>query len=172
MLGRTRVQWTAASVASLGMRGALPDSLQSMKFHGNGEFQRYDMGEELINGLFSGIAIATPISFLVLLCSTQNIVVAIYAVLSVGAIVLCVLGFCKSAMDWDLGVGEAIAGVIVIGYSVDYVVHLAHMYCEGKHFGHNTRHPIAASGEVQRVTSRSDFATICRQFVALFKETK
>jgi len=120
-------------------RGALPSSLQSMKFHGNGEFQRYDMGEELINGLFSGIAIAMPISLVVLLCSTQNIVVAMYAVLSVGAIVLCVLGFCKSAMDWDLGVGEAIAGVIVIGYSVDYVVHLAHMYCEGKHFGHNTR---------------------------------
>ena len=39
--------------------------------------------------------------------------------------------------------GEAIAGVIVIGYSVDYVVHLAHMYCEGKHFGHNTRRWIA-----------------------------
>eukprot|EP00435_Cladocopium_sp_Y103_P006972 s3697_g2.t1 len=125
------------------MTGALSGSLQSMKFHGNGEFQRYDMGEELINGLFSGIAIAMPISFVVLLCSTQNIVVAIYAVLSVGAIVLCVLGFCKSAMDWDLGVGEAIAGVIVIGYSVDYVVHLAHMYCEGKHFGHNTRCSIA-----------------------------
>ena len=35
--------------------------------------------------------------------------------------------------------GEAIAGVIVIGYSVDYVVHLAHMYCEAKHFGHETR---------------------------------
>eukprot|EP00913_Durusdinium_trenchii_P025147 g23606.t1 len=42
-------------------------------------------------------------------------------------------------MDWDLGVGEAIAGVIVIGYSVDYVVHLAHMYSEGMHFGHQTR---------------------------------
>ncbi|CAJ1378475.1 unnamed protein product [Effrenium voratum] len=120
-------------------RGSLPASLQSMKFHGNGEFQRYDMGEELINGLFSGVAIAMPISFLVLLCSTQNVVVAIYAVISVAFIVMCVLGFCKSAMDWDLGVGEAIAGVIVIGYSVDYVVHLAHMYCESSHFGHYTR---------------------------------
>ncbi|CAE7924119.1 DISP1 [Symbiodinium necroappetens] len=120
-------------------RGPLPSSLQSIKFHGNGEFQRYDMGEELINGLFSGIAIAMPVSFLVLLSSTRNMVVAIYAVLTVGSIVLCVLGFCKSAMDWDLGIGEAIAGVIVIGYSVDYVVHLAHMYCEAKHFGHETR---------------------------------
>ncbi|CAE7196295.1 DISP1 [Symbiodinium natans] len=120
-------------------RGLLPSSLQSIKFHGNGEFQRYDMGEELINGLFSGIAIAMPVSFVVLLSSTRNMVVAIYAVLTVASIVLCVLGFCKSAMDWDLGVGEAIAGVIVIGYSVDYVVHLAHMYCEAKHFGHETR---------------------------------
>eukprot|EP00933_Yihiella_yeosuensis_P008580 TRINITY_DN114106_c0_g1_i1.p1 TRINITY_DN114106_c0_g1~~TRINITY_DN114106_c0_g1_i1.p1 ORF type:complete len:149 (+),score=21.30 TRINITY_DN114106_c0_g1_i1:22-447(+) len=42
-------------------------------------------------------------------------------------------------MDWDLGIGEAIAGVIVIGYSVDYVVHLAHMYCEAAHHGHVTR---------------------------------
>mmetsp|Transcript_63841 Transcript_63841/g.149913 ORF Transcript_63841/g.149913 Transcript_63841/m.149913 type:complete len:1002 (-) Transcript_63841:88-3093(-) len=125
-------------------RGQLPASLQSIKFHGSGEFQRYDMGEELINGLFSGIAIAMPISFLVLLSSTRNVVVAIYAVLTVAAIVLCVLGFCKSAMDWDLGVGEAIAGVIVIGYSVDYVVHLAHMYCEAKHFGHQTRDERAA----------------------------
>merc|ERR1712217_578020 len=41
--------------------------------------------------------------------------------------------------DWDLGIGEAIAGVIVIGYSVDYVVHLAHTYCEAKHHGYNTR---------------------------------
>ena len=65
--------------------GALPGSLQSMKFHGNGEFQRhvnpavkrlrksqrprrYDMGEELINGLFSGIA-----RDLVLMCGDASV---------------------------------------------------------------------------------------------------
>ncbi|CAE8643010.1 unnamed protein product, partial [Polarella glacialis] len=120
-------------------KAASPASLQSVKFIGMGHFANYDLGEELLSGLFSGCAIAAPISFLVVLCSTYNLIVSVYAVASVAAIVFCVLGFCKSAMDWDLGVGEAIAGVIVIGYSVDYVVHLAHMYCEAKEHGHKTR---------------------------------
>ena len=34
-------------------------------------------------------------------------------------------------MGYDLGVAESVAGIIVIGFSVDYVVHLAHMYMEG-----------------------------------------
>jgi hypothetical protein len=125
-------EWNAK--APLGVKG--------MKFTSsgnNGGFASYDLSEELLRGLFSGIAIAFPLSFLVLLSSTGNVIVSLYAVSCVGAIVVCVLGFCKSAMDWDLGIGEAIAGVIVIGYSVDYVVHLAHIYTEAATCGHQTR---------------------------------
>jgi hypothetical protein len=119
-----------------------PVGARGMKFlaHGlQGGFAQYDLSDELLRGLFSGIAIAFPLSFLVLLGSTGNVIVSLYAVSCVGAIVVCVLGFCKSAMDWDLGIGEAIAGVIVIGYSVDYVVHLAHIYTEAAAYGHQTR---------------------------------
>jgi len=108
---------------------ASPNSMKSLKMHANGVFERYDLGEELIDSFFSGCIIALPVAFLVLLFSTWNIVVATYAIGCVASIVVCVLGFCRSAMDWDLGTAEAIAGVIVIGYSVDYVVHLAHFYC-------------------------------------------
>ena len=31
-----------------------------------------------------------------------------------------------------LGISESIAAVIVIGFSVDYVVHLCHIYAEAK----------------------------------------
>ena len=41
----------------------------------------------------------------------------------------------EAVMDWDLGIAESIAGIIVIGFSVDYVVHLAHMYMDGFHVG-------------------------------------
>mmetsp|Transcript_66997 Transcript_66997/g.122198 ORF Transcript_66997/g.122198 Transcript_66997/m.122198 type:complete len:1175 (+) Transcript_66997:60-3584(+) len=116
-----------------------PSSMKSMLYHAEGVFMGYDMGEELVNGLYAGCAIAGPLAFLVLIFSTMNIVVAGYAVLAVGSIVMCVLGFCKSSQDWDLGIGEAIAGVIVIGYSVDYVVHLSHMYCESGDQGAHTR---------------------------------
>lgn len=44
------------------------------------------------------------------------------------AVVACVLGMCKFYFDWGLGVAESIAAVIVIGFAVDFTVHLAHMY--------------------------------------------
>jgi predicted RND superfamily exporter protein len=47
-------------------------------------------------------------------------------------------------MGYSLGIGESVAGVIVIGYSVDYVVHLAHMYEEAPKFGCTTRHQRAS----------------------------
>ena len=45
-------------------------------------------------------------------------------------------------MGWELGTTEAIAAVIVIGFSVDYCVHLANAYVESaethREVGHNT----------------------------------
>merc|ERR1711879_467259 len=35
-------------------------------------------------------------------------------------------------LGWDLSIGESIAIVIVIGFSVDYTVHFAHAYLEAK----------------------------------------
>lgn len=128
-----------------GQASMMPPSLKSIRVtDSRGIFGNYDLSVELLNGLFSGCAIAAPVVFLVLLASTRNIIVAFYAVISVSSVVFCVLGFCKSAMDWDLGIGEAIAGVIVIGYSVDYIVHLAHMYCEAHEYGYEHRGDRAA----------------------------
>lgn len=107
-------------------------------------FTWFDTAAELISGLFSGCFISGPVAFLVLLIATHNIVIAFYAVTCVAAVVVCVLGFCKSAMGWSLGIGESVAGVIVIGLAVDYVVHLAHMYVEAGKYGHTTRTARAA----------------------------
>ena len=38
-----------------------------------------------------------------------------------------VLGSVRLFSGWGLGVGEAIAGVIVVGFSVDDAVHLGHV---------------------------------------------
>eukprot|EP00971_Amphidinium_carterae_P143735 2847952-Amphidinium_carterae.1 len=47
---------------------------------------------------------------------------------SVAPVVVCVLGLYRNVMAWDFDIGEVSAGAIVPGYSVDYVVHLAHIY--------------------------------------------
>ncbi|CAK0793988.1 unnamed protein product [Prorocentrum cordatum] len=122
-----------------GRQGGAPSGLKSMRFNAGGMFSFYDSAAQMVMALFSGISIAFPLAFVALLVSTRNWIVSVYAVSCVGGIVACVLGFCKSAMGWGLGIAEAVAGVIVIGYSVDYVVHLAHVYCEASKKGHQTR---------------------------------
>jgi predicted RND superfamily exporter protein len=55
------------------------------------------------------------------------------AIVTIIGIVACVLGMCHSVFDWELGIAESIAAVIVIGFAVDFTVHLASMYVESAH---------------------------------------
>ncbi len=84
----------------------------------------------LVAGLMNGLAICFPIAFLVLAVATRNLILSVIATLSIGFIVASVLGSVKLFYGWDLGIAETIAGIIVIGFSVDYVVHMGHMYIE------------------------------------------
>eukprot|EP00466_Bigelowiella_natans_P019211 jgi/Bigna1/85675/estExt_fgenesh1_pg.C_50195 len=83
-----------------------------------------------VSGFYSGLMIVFPVAFFVLILATSNIILALYAIISIGLIVAGVLGFIQEYLGWSLGVAEAIAGIIVIGFSVDYVIHLGHMYVE------------------------------------------
>ena len=94
----------------------------------------------LVRGFYQGMYIAFPVAFCVLLFATGNILIALYAILSVLFIVFGVLGFANYALHWDLGVAESIAGIIIIGFSVDYTVHLGHMYTDAeKQLGYTDR---------------------------------
>lgn len=94
----------------------------------------------LVRGFYQGMFIAFPVAFCVLLFATGNIIIAFYAILSVLFIVFGVLGFSNYSLQWDLGVAESIAGIMIIGFSVDYTVHLGHMYTDAeKQLGYRDR---------------------------------
>lgn len=116
-----------------------PSSVGTILQTGGFDWVFYSLEVELVNGLFTGFAICFPVSFLVLLVATGNIFVAFFAILTIVLIVMNVLGWCWFVEGWSLGVSESIAGVIVIGLSVDYVIHLGHMYLEMGHQGCHTR---------------------------------
>ena len=86
-----------------------------------------------MDNVFTGFGICFPAAFFVLLFSTKNIVTSSLAIITIAGVVGCVLGVCKFFLGWGLGVAESIAAVIVIGFSVDFTVHLAHMYSEAGH---------------------------------------
>jgi len=76
-----------------------------------------------IRGALIGVAIA----FVVLLACTQDPMLAGCATLSILCSMISVIGLVVMA-GWELGSIEAILISILAGFSVDYVVHLAHAY--------------------------------------------
>jgi len=96
-----------------------------------------DTEQGLVDGLFNGFLICFPVAFLVLLLATKNLIVSFHSILSIGMIVASVLGVVQM-MGFPLGVAESIAGIIVVGFSVDYVVHMAHMFIDGSEHDCNT----------------------------------
>jgi len=109
-----------------------PSSLQKCFITAESTFTWMITQERLVVGLFTGLGISFPVAFLVLLFATGNLRLAVFAIIAIFLIVSSLLGTCFQ-MGWELGVGEAIAGTIVIGLAVDYTVHLGHCYTESVH---------------------------------------
>ena len=111
--------------------------------------------EGLVKGMFYGFYVCFPIAFSVLVFATGSMQVTLvrlgptpacptryvstslqvssFAILAIIFVVGSLLGFVKVALNWSLGTNEGIAGGIVIGLAVDYVVHIASAYTESEH---------------------------------------
>lgn len=92
----------------------------------------YKSQQSLVTGLLTGMAIAFPVAFITLVFATQNVVLAFFAIVTIGFIVSSVLGLAW-LLGWALGIKESVAGVIVIGLSVDYTIHLGHLFDSARH---------------------------------------
>lgn len=82
-----------------------------------------------VSGALQGVAISIAFAFLVLLISTMNILIALFSAICISIIVACIMAI-MYLNGWEFGVAESIAIVVLIGFSVDYVVHLANHYVE------------------------------------------
>jgi predicted RND superfamily exporter protein len=80
-----------------------------------------------VTSAVQGIIIATVFSFLILLFATKNIILATISILCVAIVIISVVAI-MALKGWEFGVSESISVVIIIGLSVDYVVHLAADY--------------------------------------------
>mmetsp|Transcript_27636 Transcript_27636/g.33598 ORF Transcript_27636/g.33598 Transcript_27636/m.33598 type:complete len:1151 (-) Transcript_27636:98-3550(-) len=79
--------------------------------------------ESAISSSLLGIAIA----FVVLFISTRLFHIALLATLSIACVLISVIAI-MAMIGWELGSTEGILISVVAGFSVDYVVHLAHSY--------------------------------------------
>merc|ERR1711869_70451 len=75
----------------------------------------------------SGAAIGSLVAFVVILLATRQVLVALSAFATIACILISVLAMMRIA-GYELGTITSISITILAGFSVDYVVHLAHAY--------------------------------------------
>ena len=68
-----------------------------------------------------------PLEWIWYLHTTRSPRMALFAGMTITCIIVCVIG-CMELLGWELGPIESICITILAGFSVDYVVHLAHSY--------------------------------------------
>lgn len=75
------------------------------------------------------MSISLIFGFIVLLVFTQNIILTIFSVFSIAGIISSVVAIME-LKGWQLGIAESLTVVILIGLSVDYVIHIANHYLD------------------------------------------
>merc|ERR1712149_161501 len=80
-----------------------------------------------VSSALTGMATGTVLAFVVVLFATQQILVAFASMLTILGVLASVMG-AMVALGWELGTIESLCLTILAGFSVDYVVHLAHAY--------------------------------------------
>ena len=62
---------------------------------------------------------------IVIFLATRNIIITFYSVLMITCIISSVMGVIE-LIGWRLGIAESLATDFFVGFSVDYIVHIAH----------------------------------------------
>jgi len=90
-------------------------------------FWWYDTNTQMFKTAIGAAAIAIAAAAIVILISSRSIILTIFSVLSV-AFVLSSVTASMASMGWTLGFLESICFAILIGVSVDFVIHFSHAY--------------------------------------------
>mmetsp|Transcript_19716 Transcript_19716/g.25544 ORF Transcript_19716/g.25544 Transcript_19716/m.25544 type:complete len:843 (-) Transcript_19716:79-2607(-) len=96
------------------------------------DFVQRSVEVALVDTVSRGLLITFPVVFAVMIYATRNAYLALVSVTSILFIVMAVLGFVFSVLEWELGVAESIVAIMIVGLSVDYCVHLGHMVTHAK----------------------------------------
>lgn len=85
----------------------------------------------LVNSMFIGIGVMLAVAWIVLTLTTLNWIIGIVATMSIAGILVMLLGMMR-VLGWKLGSTESMGVVISVGYSFDYVAHIATAYVESR----------------------------------------
>merc|ERR1711924_518415 len=93
-------------------------------FQVNSQWLRMVTEDLMITNALMGCFYSVLFAFVILIFTTQNWILALLSVTAIAGIVSSCIGFVVIA-GWQFGLNEALCITICVGFSVDFVVHVA-----------------------------------------------
>ncbi|XP_035473798.2 protein dispatched homolog 1 isoform X1 [Scophthalmus maximus] len=102
-----------------------PAGLSNGWFISNLEF--YDLQDSLSDGTLVAMALSVAVAFSVMLLTTWNVIISLYAILSIAGTIFVTVGSLV-LLGWELNVLESVTISVAVGLSVDFAVHYGVAY--------------------------------------------
>ncbi|XP_077408462.1 protein dispatched homolog 1 isoform X1 [Vanacampus margaritifer] len=102
-----------------------PAGLTHGWFVSNLEF--FDLQDSLSDGTLVAMALSVAVAFSVMLLTTWNIIISLYAILSIAGTIFVTVGSLV-LLGWELNVLESVTISVAVGLSVDFAVHYGVAY--------------------------------------------
>lgn len=90
-----------------------------------------ELEKTLFESATIGIAVSLSVAGLIMFIFLRNLLIVALAIFSIGGIVASLICF-MVWIGWSLGLIESICITILVGLSVDYVIHIAHAFNESR----------------------------------------
>lgn len=102
-----------------------PEGLSHGWFVSNLEF--YDLQDSLSDGTLIAMGLSVAVAFSVMLLTTWNIIISLYAIISIAGTIFVTVGSLV-LLGWELNVLESVTISVAVGLSVDFAVHYGVAY--------------------------------------------
>ncbi|XP_014345484.1 protein dispatched homolog 1 [Latimeria chalumnae] len=102
-----------------------PFGLSGGWFVSNLEF--YDLQDSLSDGTLIAMGLSVAVAFSVMLLTTWNIIISLYAIISIAGTIFVTVG-ALVLLGWELNVLESVTISVAVGLSVDFAVHYGVAY--------------------------------------------
>ncbi|XP_066533125.1 protein dispatched homolog 1 [Hoplias malabaricus] len=102
-----------------------PEGLNCGWFVSNLEF--FDLQDSLSDGTLIAMALSVLVAFSVMLLTTWNIFISLYAIISIAGTIFVTVGSLV-LLGWELNVLESVTISVAVGLSVDFAVHYGVAY--------------------------------------------
>uniref|UniRef100_A0A3Q3D8W9 Protein dispatched homolog 1 n=1 Tax=Hippocampus comes TaxID=109280 RepID=A0A3Q3D8W9_HIPCM len=87
----------------------------------------FDLQDSLSDGTLVAMALSVAVAFSVMLLTTWNIIISLYAILSIAGTIFVTVGSLV-LLGWELNVLESVTISVAVGLSVDFAVHYGVAY--------------------------------------------